>query len=334
VYCTPTVFNGKVYVGEGLHTDKACRLFCLDAATGKPAWAKPFETSSHTEGNPRVVNGRVFFTAGDDGLYCADAATGEKKWQFAGRDQQLHIDGPAAVAGNRVFAGSGLYTLALLAVDAGTGKEIWRTPVKLRSFGPPLVLGNRVVYGLGTGNMSADVFTYAEEKGANEEKEPAGAVICVEAESGKIAWQYDLNRSVHTSLAADAFSVYATSRDGAVHCLDRKSGKLRWKTSVGATLTAGPAVATAGGMPVAVYAISTEGTMACLNPQTGKVNWMRDLREHTKKLVEDAFATPAVVIEATPAGSRRVIYTGAMIKNPNNGSKSAAIFRFEDEIAE
>jgi hypothetical protein len=87
-------------------------------------------------------------------------------------------------------------------------------------------------------------------------------------------------------------------------------------------------------VPVAVYAISTEGTMACLDPRTGKVNWMRDLREHTKKLVEDAFATPVVVTEATPAGRRRVIYAGAMLKNPNNGAKSAAVFRFEDDISE
>ncbi|MFO0804831.1 MAG: PQQ-binding-like beta-propeller repeat protein [Gemmataceae bacterium] len=334
VYSTPTVANGKVYVGEGLHTDKNCRLFCLDAATGKAAWAKPFDTTSHTEGNPRVQNGKVYFTAGDDGLFCADATTGAKVWQFPGREQQLHIDGPPAASGNRIFIGSGLYTLALLAVEANTGKELWRTPVDLRSFGPPLVLGNRVVYGLGTGNMSADVFKYDEEKNKEEEKTPAGAVVCVEADSGKLAWRYDMSRSVHTALAADAFSVYAASRDGMVYCLDRKTGKLRWKTGVGATCTAGPAVAATGGVPAAVYAISTEGTMACLDPRTGKVNWIRDLREHTKKLVEDAFATPVVVTEATPTGGRRVIYAGAMLKNPNNGAKSAAIFRFEDEISE
>ena len=334
VFCTPTVFEGKVYVGEGLHRDKKCRLFCLDALSGKPAWAKPFETSSHTEGNPRIASGKVYFTAGDDGLFCADAKTGEKTWQFPGRDQQLHIDGPPAVSGNRVFIGSGLYTLALLGVDATNGKELWRTPVNLRSFGPPLVLGNRVVYGLGTGNMGADVFKYDEEKGKDEEKTPAGAIVCVDAETGKLAWQYDLTRSVHTSLAADAFSIYAASRDGAVHCLDRKTGKLRWKTGIGATFTSGPAVAASGGMPVAVYAITTDGTMVCLNPQNGKVCWIRDLREHTKRSVEEAYTTPTVVMESTPTGSRRVIYTGAMLKNPNNGAKAAAVFRFEDDIGE
>jgi outer membrane protein assembly factor BamB len=334
IFSSAAVAGGKLYFGEGLHEDSGCRLFCLHAATGKPAWAKPFQTSSHTEGNPRIVGGRVYFTAGDDGLFCADAGTGEMNWQFPGRDRGLHIDGPPAVAGNRVFIGSGLYTLAVLAVDAATGQELWRTPVKLRSFGAPLAIGNRVVYGLGTGNMSADVFKYPEEKDRDEEKAPAGAVICVEADSGAIAWQYDMPRSVHTALAADAFSVYAASRDGAVHCLDRKTGTLRWKTVIGATITSGPAVASSSGMPVAVYAISTEGTMVCLNTQNGKVCWARDLREQTKKLVEEVYTTPAVVIEATPTGSRRIIYTGAMLKNPNNGAKTAAVFRFEDELGE
>lgn len=334
VFSTPTVEGGRLYFGEGLHTDKACRLFCLDATTGKPAWGSPFATTSHTEGNPRVTSGKVYFTAGDDGLFCADAATGERKWQFEGQAQRLHIDGPPAVAGNRVFVGSGLYTLALLGIDAETGKEVWRTPVNLRSFGPPLVLGSRVVYGLGTGNMSADTFKYDEERGKSEEPVPAGAVVCVNAADGKEVWKYELSRSVHTSLAADAFSVYATARDGAVHCLDRATGKLRWKTGIGATCTAGPAVATNGGMPVAVYAVSAEGLMTCLNPQSGQVVWARDLREYTKKLINDVFATPAVVIEQTPTGSRRVVYTGAMTENPNNGAKTAAIFRFEDELKE
>lgn len=334
VFCAPVAADGRVYFGEGLHTDSDCRVFALDAATGQPAWARPFETTSHTEGNPRVVGGKVYFTAGDDGLFCADARSGEKLWQFPGRDQQLHIDGPPAAAGNRIFVGSGLYTLALLAVDAASGKELWRTPVNLRSFGAPLVLGNRVVYGLGTGNMGTDVFKYDEETGKDEEKEPAGAIVCVETDSGQIAWRYDLSRSVHTSLAADAFSVYAASRDGAVHCLDRKTGQLRWKTGIGTAFTAAPAVASLGGMPVAVYAISTEGTMVCLNPQSGKVCWSRDLREETKKLVKEAYTTPLVVMEATPNGSRRAIYVGAMLENPNNGAKSAAVFRFDDQLGE
>src|SRR5439155_93418 len=154
VFCTPTAAGGKVYFGEGLHDSKPpCRFFCLDAATGKPAWEKPFEAGSHNEGTPLVLGDRVVFPAGDDGLICADAKTGAPKWRVGGKDKGLHTDGPPASDGKRLFAGSGLYSTVLLGLDADTGRELWRTPVPLRSFGRPLVLGDTVVYGLGTGNL-------------------------------------------------------------------------------------------------------------------------------------------------------------------------------------
>lgn len=331
VFCTPTVADGRVYFGEGLHEHKRCRFFCLDTQ-GKPAWAKPIPTGSHTEGTPLVADGKVYFTAGDDGLMCADARTGEKKWEpFGGAAKGLHVDGPPARAGRRLFVGSGLYTKAVLAVDADTGTELWRTPVPYRSFGRPLVIDDRVVFGLGTGNLLKDVETYPEEGDAPAETKPGGAVVCVEAATGQVAWQYDLTRSVHTPLAADGLYVYAASRDGHVHCLNRKNGKLRWKTPVGAVLTAGVAVAAdEDGFPVAAYAVSTDGTVACLNPHTGRPYWVRDMQGHTGKVIEDVVSTPAVVAD----GKRRTVYVGATLKDRNNPAKTAAVFRFDDATGE
>ena len=217
VFSTPAVGGGRVYFGEGLHENTGCRLYCLDAATGTPAWEQAFPTASHTEGTPRVMNENVYFSAGEDGLYCVNAGTGAKVWQFAGTPNGLHIDTPPAVHGNRLFAGSGYGTHALLCLDADTGVEVWRTPTTLRSFGPPLVLGDRVVYGLGTGNLTRDTL--------EAEANPAGAVVCVNAADGSPVWRFDLPRSVHTPLAADAFSVYATSRDGVVYCLTPRHGR-------------------------------------------------------------------------------------------------------------
>ena len=328
VFCSPTVADGKVYCGEGLHTDTGCRLFCLRADSGEPAWENPFTTGSHTEGTPRVADGKVFFSAGDDGLFCAAAATGAKKWQFPDPAGDLHIDTPPTVVGGRVFAGSGYGTYALLCIDANSGKEVWRTKVPLRSFGQPLVPGKFAFYGIGTGNLTQEV--------EGDEKTPAGAVMCVEAATGKEVWKYDLTRSVHTSLAADAFSIYATSRDGYVHCLDRKTGKLRWKTGIGGAVTAGAAVATAGGFPVAVYAVSREGNVVCLNPQTGKVAWQKQLPGFQWRGDEgdSVFATPAVVTTETPTGSKRTIYIGGMTVAENTLKKTCAVFRFEDELGE
>lgn len=326
VFATPTVSNGHVYAGEGLHTDVERRLFRLDAATGKPSWPKPVATLSHTEGSPRVVNGKVYFSAGDDGLYCVTATDGTPLWHFQGSEQKLHIDTPPAVANGLVFVGSGYRTFTLLAIDAEKGTEIWRTPVNLRSFGPPLVLGNQVVYGLGTGNLTEDLATESE-KGIPRETQPAGAVMCVDATSGKEAWRYDTPKSVHTALVADARTVYAACRDGYLYALDRKTGKLRWKRSLGSALAAGPAVASyAGGtLTLAVYAVSFEGLLACLSPVDGKVLWTRDLRAQVEREVQ-VISTPVLIDE----GSRRTLFFGAMLTTRNNGAKSAAVFRIED----
>lgn len=337
VFCTPTVANGKVYCGEGMHEDKGRRLFCVNASDGAPAWKEPFKTASHTEGAPAVAGGKVYFPAGDDGLFCADANTGAKLWQFAGgKDKGIHIDAAPVVSNGTVFVGSGLYTYVAVGLDANTGDEKWRTDLGLRAFGQPLVSGSKVFYGVGTGNMGADVWHY-EEEGAPRDKEPAGAVVCLNTASGKEEWRYPLPKSVHTGLAADAFSVYAGCRDGHVYALDRKSGKLRWKAGIGSAVMAAPAVAAEGGFPVAVYAVSREGRVFCLNPQTGAVVWSRDGLpgyDWAGREENNVMCAPLVVSTPTATGSKRTIYVGAHLTDANPNVRHVAVFKFEDVIGE
>ncbi|MCI0700008.1 MAG: PQQ-binding-like beta-propeller repeat protein, partial [Planctomycetia bacterium] len=342
VFCTPTVANGKVYCGEGMHHHTGCRLFCANAKDGSDGWEKPFRTASHTEGAPAVANGKVYFPAGDDGLFCADANTGAQLWQFpGGKEKGIHIDAAPAVSNGTVFVGSGLYSYVAVALDANTGTEKWRTDLKLRAFGAPLVSGSKVFYGVGTGNMGADTHHYTEE-GPDTETKAAGAVVCLEAASGKEQWRYDLPKSVHTGLAADAFSVYAGARDGCVYALDRKSGKLRWRASIGGAVLSCPAVASANGFPVAVYAVSQEGLVVCLHPQTGSVLWQKRLGSENLPHYrwygtpnDVVMCSPLVVTTPTATGSKRTIYIGAMTVDPQNPiNKKVAVFRFEDEIGE
>jgi outer membrane protein assembly factor BamB len=209
----------------------------------------------------------------------------------------------------------------------------------LRSFGAPVAAGKYVYYGVGTGNMLADLFDYPEEGRLDKERTPAGAVVCLDIENGKEVWRYDLPRSVHTGLAADAFSVYACCRDGNVYAFDRVTGKLRWYRGAGGpTITSGPAVATLGVVPVAVYAVSADGNLVCLNPHTGAIAWQQRLPGYHYFPLErnDVISGPAVVpYGATLTGSKRVIFVGAMVVDRDNYlKKTAAIFRFEDAIGE
>ncbi len=267
-----------------------------------------------------------------------DAKTGAEAWRFkGGKEAGIHIDAAPAVGGNRVFVGSGLYSYVAVALDAEKGKELWRTDLKLRAFGAPFVSGKFVYYGVGTGNMGADTWKYPEEGGKAEDRS-AGAVVCLEAETGKELWRYDLPRSVHTGIVGDAFSVYAGCRDGNVYAFDRKTGKLRWSRGTnGPAITAPATVVTAGGMPVAVYAVSSDGNVVCLNPHSGAIVWQKRLpgyhyfpQEHNEVL-----SGPVVVTTPTPTGSKRTIYVGAMVVDEHNyAKKTCAVFRFEDEIGD
>ena len=314
VFSTPAVAGGKVFVGEGLHTDADRRLFALDANTGAPAWQA--QTTSHTEGGAHVADGRVWFAAGDDGLYCANAADGKAAWHTPGAERKLHIDTPPTLSGGRAFCGSGYNTLALLALDAKGGAELWRTPVNLRSFGKPLAGGEHVFYGLGTGNLVDDLSTEPED-GVPAEKVVAGAVMCVTAKAGAVVWRTELPKSVHTALAADAHAVFAACKDGSLYAFDRSTGKLRWKRALGASFASGPVLGT-----YAVYAVTLEGRVACVEPRTGEVIWQRPLAE------------PGVSVQVFSQIARHngALYVGVGRTNANNGAKSAAVARIVDTV--
>lgn len=327
VFTTPALDQEHVYIGEGLHTDGECRMLALDRQTGQIRWQ--VTTRSHTEGTPRIENGKVYFPAGEDGVYCLRAADGHVLWhRFAG-EHALHIDTPVALAVGRVFFGSGYNTLAVLAADASTGEELWRHPTRLRSFGPPLVAGAQVLFGLGTGNL-LDELSREREVGVPRETHPAGAVLCLDAATGRVQWETPLPRPIHTTMAADERHVYACSQDGWVYALARSDGSIQWKRQIGEAFASGVSLAPASeGWPAVLYAVTRSGDAVALQPVDGHVLWARSLAEMTERNVE-VFATPRVYATGSGKDQREVV-VGVKLTNRNNRSEHAAIIRFVEE---
>ena len=82
-----------------------------------------------------------------------------------------------------MFVGSGLYSYVAVCLDADTGREVAdRSQAALVR--RAVVLGKRVYYGVGTGNMVFDTFQYDEE-GGPKDGPAAGAVVCLDIETGK-----------------------------------------------------------------------------------------------------------------------------------------------------
>jgi alcohol dehydrogenase (cytochrome c) len=128
---TPLVHDGVMYLA--LPGDK---IVALDASTGKELWAfaraGAGRASGGTKRNIAIYEDRLLSTSGDGSLFAVNAVTGKLEWE-------VKLTGPANTSGGPIVAdgkvisgracapGGGPEGCVIVANDARTGKEIWRT---------------------------------------------------------------------------------------------------------------------------------------------------------------------------------------------------------------
>ena len=125
------------YVVFGSSVDNT--VYALDATTGREVWR--FVTDGPVRFAPALWRDRVFVASDDGFLYALHIAHGGLLWKIRGGPDLSSILGnrrliskwPArggpAVVGDRVYFAAGIWPtdgIYLRAVDAGTGKEVWR----------------------------------------------------------------------------------------------------------------------------------------------------------------------------------------------------------------
>jgi len=327
VFSSPTVSYGKLFIGEGFHDDANCKVYCIDADTGRKLW--DYQTTSQTESTPAVRSNRVYIGAGNDGLLALHVATGKKLWQYPpdpGQGRLLRFGaGPVAVPGGKLYVGTGVDRnrqddpgeTALLCLESATGKLVWKTPVDLPSWGAPVVKGDDVFFGIGNG----DIFDDAPK--------PAGAMLCLDAASGKIRWRTDFPNGILDRPAVDKERVYFGCRDGHCYGLDRASGQIRWKNDLGSPVIAAPALApnSMTGRTASVYALGSRGKVRCLDPVSGTDQWTFSLDDKGRQFAHLS-AAPTVVVSRTREGDRRHLYFAAALDSPTSGR--AMLYCLED----
>jgi outer membrane protein assembly factor BamB len=260
---TPLAADGRLYFGEGMHSHFSCRMFCLDAASGKPLWSHP--TTDHVEGGPVLAGKNLLFPAGNDGLYALDAATGARRWNFRDR---VHIDGTPGVDGDRVYVGSGpsrkFDTSEVACLLAANGEPVWRQPMILPAWSTPVVARGRVFVGLGNGRLT---------EAAKPPEKPAGALACLDAATGELRWTIHVDDSVFSQPVVVGDRIVFGSRDGHVYGATF-DGELTYRIALN-----GPVIAAPTAERGSVYAVSVPGLMICIDPATGSERWRYDLRE-------------------------------------------------------
>src|SRR5207253_46217 len=134
---------------------------------------------------------------------------------------------------------------------------------------------------------------------------PAGAVLCVEAATGKRLWRTDTPDGVLDRPVVAGDRVYFGARDGHVYCVERGEGTLVWKRDLGSPVVTMPAVTRCPMCRTltAVYAAGSGGTLACLDPDTGAVYWTFDVSKHSQTAAE-LFSSPTVTVTREGDGER------------------------------
>ncbi len=266
---SPTVTNGKVYLGGG-----AAGVLCVDTSRltldGKeqsPAdihkildkkWAEleeqyqkdlkkdpDFAMKPNADQLPKPAPVLVW-------------QQGKDKW---------HVDAPVAVAGDFVLVASAFLDKeqagdrALFALDAKTGDIKWRKQLPINPWGGPAVSGKTVV-------ISGSTVAFTTE-GLNKAK---GFVAAYNLEDGKELWSSEIPGGVLGCVALTKELAIATATDGKVRAFDLATGDRKWiydaKTPFFAPVALDSATA---------YAADLKGVIHAINLADGTGKWKFDL---------------------------------------------------------
>ncbi len=257
---------------------------------------------------PVIADGQLYFLDADHRVVSMSASDGRRNWQQSIRPEdsrdRVARGGGVATAGGRVFVTTGFGFL--VALDANTGAEVWRTSGGAPFLSAPTVSGGRVyaitsdsellAFDAGSGEV---LWTYqAIAETARILSAPSVAVegesVIAPFASGEVAallgangrrlWTDSLSRTGSlTSLSAindiagrpvvDAGAVYAVSHSGVLAAIDLRSGQRGWARPFASTQT--PWIA-----GEVLYAVSVDGELAAFDRQTGNVYWVQQLRRY------------------------------------------------------
>ena len=209
-----TIDNGIAYTGASDHTFRA-----IDVKTGKLRWEYT-DVKGYIETRPLIYEGKVIFGAWDNNLYALDKESGRELWKWNGNLTRMHFS-PAAVwpvaANGKVFITDP--QRAMTAIDANSGKTIWRT------FQSTV----RETIGLSADKMRLYSKTMQD------------SVVCFSTEGNvpKQIWATDVKfgyEHAPSMLVEKDGVVFGSTKSGVVFALEAFSGKLLWKHKVGNSL--------------------------------------------------------------------------------------------------
>ncbi len=272
-------------------------------------------------------------------------------WPAAGPSEVWRVPLGEGYSGLSVVGGR-MYTLyadaqdeLVVALDAATGKELWRYRLDAKYFD-----------GQGNGPRS----TPTVEGGTVFAYGARAKLAALDAESGRLLWSQDLKKSfgarppqwaVSTSprVWGDLLLVDAGGREGAsIVALDKRSGVVKWTAGTDVQGYSTPLVIAVGGKDVAVF--FTGSKIVGLDPAGGEIHWSLgwetsyDVNAATPVFVppdrvflSSGYGVGAVMLEVTAKGGKTAateVWRSKGMKNQFSTSVYHAghLYGFDDSI--
>ena len=284
-WSSPVVAGGKAWVTAAVPTagGTSLRVVGVGLRSGKiehdvELFAVAKVAPLHARNTPAsptaaVVGDAVVASFGSDGVGCVEATTGKVLW----RNDTLKVNyesgpgsSPVPYKNLVIFPCDGADAQFVVALDAATGNEAWRTerpaalkrpPNERRAFSTPLVVT--------AGGKDQVVIPGAQ------------CVYSYDPDSGKELWRVTYtgfsnvprpvfaNGLVYVSSGYFAHELMAIRPDGTG---DVTATHVAWRFKKGVPNISSPVVA--GGL---LFMVSDQGTATCLDAKTGEVKWTERL---------------------------------------------------------
>ena len=290
------------------------------------AWKRNIGESSnrklHLTAPPVAADGKVFVMDAEAHVSAYDAATGARVWSKdmaeRSKNDREGFGGGLAFDSGKLYMTSGYRFLA--ALDAASGKLLWRTGADSPIHGAPAVSNGRVM----AINVDDELEAYNAETGAQDWTyqaltEPArilkasspvpaadaiiapfasGELVALHASNGNEEWGVTLSRTSRTNAISEirdiagrpvvySGAVFAGSHSGVFANVDLRTGQLKWTLPITTISTPWPA----GDV---VYVVSMAGEVICASRDNGQVYWITDLNKNAKKKQRAIFFGPVL----------------------------------------
>ena len=281
-WSSPILVRGKlilttaVPIGSTEKPDYELRVVCVDAKTGKLDWneqvflekasvSQPHKKNSHASPTPVSDGERLIVHFGHMGTAALDLA-GKVLWKndsYTYEPQHGNGGSPILAEGNVVFSCDGRDKQFVVAIDAKTGKEAWKTDRNMSGL---------LKFSFATAQLI--------EHGGKKMIVSAASDWCAgyDPKTGKEIWRVKYPKSGWSLITRPVYAhglVFISSGYVNQHLLAIKpegtgdiTDKIVWSTSKFATNTPTPLI-----IGDELYMLADQGMLSCLDAKTGALHW-------------------------------------------------------------